>query len=63
VEKSYVTQLTVPPLSAEDSIEVAQALLDRETPRPLVEALLARAQGNPFFLEELAQARVEPRRR
>src|SRR5262249_27063156 len=60
LEKSYATQLTVPPLSAQDSVQVVQAVLQRETiPPPLAEALLARAQGNPFFLEELAQTLVE----
>jgi tetratricopeptide (TPR) repeat protein len=60
LEKSYATQLTVPPLSAQDSVQVVQAVLQRETvPPPLAEALLAKAQGNPFFLEELAQTLVE----
>jgi class 3 adenylate cyclase/tetratricopeptide (TPR) repeat protein len=60
LEKSYATQLTVPPLSTLDSVQVVQAVLQRDTvPPPLAEALLARAQGNPFFLEELAQTLVE----
>jgi tetratricopeptide (TPR) repeat protein len=60
LEKSYATQLTVPPLSAQDSVQLLRAVLQRETiPPPLAEALLARAQGNPFFLEELAQTLVE----
>ena len=60
LEKSYATQLTVPPLSAQDSVQVVQAVLQHETvPPPLAEALLAKAQGNPFFLEELAQTLVE----
>jgi tetratricopeptide (TPR) repeat protein len=60
LEKSYATQLTVPPLSAPDSVQVVQAVLQRDAvPPPLVEVLLAKAQGNPFFLEELAQTLVE----
>ena len=60
LEKSYATQLTVPPLSAPDSVQVLRAVLQRATvPPPLAKALLARAQGNPFFLEELAQTLVE----
>src|SRR5207244_11942387 len=56
IEKSYATQLTVPPLSAPDSVQVVQAVLQQETvPPPLAEVLLATAQGNPFFLAELAQ--------
>jgi len=60
IEKSYATQLTLPPLSAQDSVQVVQAVLQRETvPPPLAETLLAKAQGNPLFLEELAQTLVE----
>jgi DNA-binding winged helix-turn-helix (wHTH) protein len=60
LEKSYATQLTLPPLSAQDSVQVVQAVLQQEmVPLPLAEALLAKAQGNPFFLEELAQTLVE----
>ena len=60
LEKSYATQLSVPPLSAQDSVQIVQAVLQRETVPPLLaEALLAKAQGNPFFLEELAQTLVE----
>jgi len=41
-------------------VQVVQAVLQQETvPPPLAEALLAKAQGNPFFLEELAQTLVE----
>jgi tetratricopeptide (TPR) repeat protein len=60
LEKSYATQLTVPPLSAQDSVQIVQAVLQREmVPPPLVKALLAKAQGNPFFLEELARTLME----
>src|SRR5439155_27205634 len=42
LEKSYATQLTVPPLSAQDSVQVVQAVLQRATvPPPLAKALLA----------------------
>jgi hypothetical protein len=41
-------------------VQVVQAVLQRETvPPPLAEVLLAKAQGNPFFLEELAQTLME----
>src|SRR5262249_33943515 len=41
-------------------MQVVQAVLQRDTvPPPLAEVLLAKAQGNPFFLEELAQTLVE----
>jgi tetratricopeptide (TPR) repeat protein len=60
LEKSYATQLTLPPLSAQDSVQIIQAVLQRGTvPPPLLQALLAKAQGNPFFLEELARTLME----
>ena len=60
LEKSYATQLTVQPLSAQDSVQVVQSVLQQQTVLPRVaEALFAKAQGNPFFLEELAQTLVE----
>ena len=41
-------------------MQVVRAVLQQETvPSLLAEALLAKAQGNPFFLEELAQTLVE----
>jgi predicted ATPase len=60
LEKSYATQLPVPPLSAPDSVQLLRAVLQTETiPVPLTQVLLTKAQGNPFFLEELAQALME----
>src|SRR5262249_25525052 len=60
LEKSYATQLTVPPLLAPDSVQILRAVLQTETiPAPLTQVLLSKAQGNPFFLEELAQTLVE----
>ena len=60
LEKSYATQFTVPALSVQDSERLVQAVLRQETvPPALAGALLAKAQGNPFFLEELAYTLVE----
>jgi DNA-binding NtrC family response regulator/tetratricopeptide (TPR) repeat protein len=57
IEKSYVTQLVLPPLSAQDSRRLLRSLLPTEDiPESLVQQILAKAQGNPFFLEELVQA-------
>ena len=59
VAKSYTTQLTLPPLSARDSVQVVEAVLRQGTALPpLADAILAKAQGNPFFLEELAHMLV-----
>jgi class 3 adenylate cyclase len=55
MEKSYATQLALPRLSPEDSRCVVQAVLHPMlVPEPLMQGLLAKAAGNPLFLEELA---------
>ncbi len=60
LDKSYATQLTVSPLSPEDSVQIVRTVLSTETvPAPLAQTILAKAQGNPFFLEEIAQTLVE----
>jgi DNA-binding NtrC family response regulator/tetratricopeptide (TPR) repeat protein len=60
LDKSYATQLTVAPLSPEDSVQLVRAVLETETvPAPIVQTILAKAQGNPFFLEEIAQTLVD----
>jgi DNA-binding NtrC family response regulator/tetratricopeptide (TPR) repeat protein len=60
LDKSYATQLTLSPLSPQDSVQVVRAVLPTETiPNPLTQAILAKAQGNPFFLEEITQTLVE----
>ena len=57
IEKSYATQIALPPLSAEESTALAQSvLITRRLPEPLAQVILSRAEGNPFFLEELARA-------
>ena len=54
-EKSYFTQIALQPLSGEDSLKVVQAVLKTEQiPDPIARVILTRAEGNPFFLEELA---------
>ena len=57
MDKSYATQLTLPPLTQEESATVVRAVLPPEhSAEPLVQRVLARAAGNPLFLEELAHA-------
>ncbi len=57
LDKSYVIQVALAPLTPTDSRQVAQANLG-PTPiaEPLVPAIVAKGEGNPFFLEELARA-------
>jgi predicted ATPase/DNA-binding winged helix-turn-helix (wHTH) protein len=60
LEKSYATQLVLQPLTAPDSLRLVQALLQTEqVPPALMQLLLVKAEGNPFFLEELIQGLVE----
>jgi len=60
IDKSYVTQLALARLVPRDSRRLVQAVL-RTTPVPetVVQAILARAEGNPLFLEELAHTAME----
>jgi DNA-binding SARP family transcriptional activator len=54
---SYARQISLPPLSPSESADVVRgALGGDELPTPLAEAVIARAEGNPFFAQELARA-------
>src|SRR2546422_6028181 len=58
--KSYVTQMVLPPLAPQDSLYVVRAVLQSaQVPDSLVRVMLTKAEGNPFFLEELGQTLVE----
>jgi predicted ATPase/class 3 adenylate cyclase/DNA-binding winged helix-turn-helix (wHTH) protein len=60
VEKSYATQLALQRLTPGESRQVLQAVLPPEqVPEALTQEILAKADGNPFFLEELARTVVE----
>ncbi len=56
VEKSYATQVALQPLAPEDSQRILRSVLgDGYAPDHLVDLVVAKAEGNPFFLEELAR--------
>jgi predicted ATPase len=60
LDKSYVTQVPLTPLSDAASRRIVQAVLPPAVQTaPLVTRVLATAEGNPFFLEELARTVVE----
>ena len=61
MDRSYVTQIALPPLSREDSAGIVRALFDTDVPPTLTDLIVDRAEGNPFFLEELTQAVAEQR--
>ncbi len=57
---SYATQIALSRLGPADSLQIVQSAGDRVAmPEALGRAILARADGNPFFLEELALVTTE----
>src|SRR5207244_6162756 len=58
--KTYYTQLRLDPLPPASADEFLQALLGSDSSlEPLTQLLIARTQGNPFFLEESVRTLVE----
>ena len=61
LRRSYVTQMGLAPLSPDDSRRALRSLLSPDALPPGAEAMiLARAEGNPFFLEELTHTLARP---
>ncbi len=57
---SQVLELTLAPMSAEDSVALIRGVLDRGSWSPTLEQdIRTRAEGNPLFLEELSRAARE----
>ena len=57
MQVSYATQLALPPLGATSSRELVGAIVsDRPELERAVDAVVERADGNPFFIEELSYA-------
>lgn len=60
IEKSYATQITLSRLTDGESQAVVRSVLRRVDPTDaLVGSVLSKAEGNPFFLEELARSVLE----
>jgi predicted ATPase len=58
--KTYYAQLRIDPLPPESAEELFQALLGSDSSlAPLRQLLIARTEGNPFFLEESIRTLVE----
>ena len=54
---SYATQIALHRLSPDDSLSIVRAVLRTDhVAEPLAAVILDKAEGNPFFLEELAKA-------
>lgn len=60
IEKSYATQIALQRLAPGDSLRMVQALLHAtQLPDAILQAILTKAEGNPFFLEELSHSVME----
>jgi class 3 adenylate cyclase/tetratricopeptide (TPR) repeat protein len=60
LEKSYATQMALPPLGPVESRRIIHAILpSAQLPDPLTQLILHKAEGNPFFLEELTHTVAE----
>jgi class 3 adenylate cyclase/tetratricopeptide (TPR) repeat protein len=60
MEKSYATQFTLQPLLPQDSVTVIHSIPRSDRmPDAVIRVILGKAEGNPFFLEELTRAVVE----
>jgi class 3 adenylate cyclase/tetratricopeptide (TPR) repeat protein len=57
IDRSYATQISLAPLRRDDSLHVVHSLLPGlAADDPLARLILDKAEGNPFFLEELVHA-------
>ena len=60
IDKSYATQIALRSLAPFDGVAVVRSISQRETlPAPTEQLILKKAEGNPFFLEELTWAMIE----
>jgi len=59
-ERTYHTRIALDTLSGEDSVQMAQALLSAESlPDDLKALIVRKAEGNPFFVEEVVKSLQE----
>jgi DNA-binding NtrC family response regulator/tetratricopeptide (TPR) repeat protein len=55
-DRSYATQVALQPLALEHGLTVLRSIRDTRVPERLARLILDRAEGNPFFIEELSRA-------
>ena len=56
-ERTYHTRLVLPTLSSADTVQMAQAMLATEhIPEALQTLIIQKAEGNPFFVEEVVKS-------
>jgi predicted ATPase len=57
LDKSYATQIALRHLAPQESVTVVRSARQHHAlPEPLEQMIIAKAEGNPFFLEELTRA-------
>ena len=61
MSQSHVTHVVLPPLTQYESEQVVRSILPDLLPDSLTQVILDRADGNPFFLQELSRTIVEHR--
>ena len=60
IEKSYATQISLHSLTSQDALTVVHSTCQHaKLPDQLERTIIEKAEGNPFFLEELTQAVIE----
>jgi predicted ATPase len=60
IDKSYATQLSLRSLTSQESVTVVHSTsYHTALPAHLEQCIIAKAEGNPFFLEELTRAVIE----
>jgi class 3 adenylate cyclase/tetratricopeptide (TPR) repeat protein len=59
-ERSFITRLTLQQLSDKETLEMAgQVLTVRQVPQQLSKLVLEKAEGNPFYVEEMIKSLLE----
>ena len=59
LNRPYATQVALPPLSTEDCVGMARAMLGVGADDTVTHAIAVRADGNPLFIEELTLAAIK----
>ena len=56
IDRPLATQIALSPLSSEESLAVVRSVLATDVPDAVTRLILSKAEGNPFFLEEICRA-------
>jgi class 3 adenylate cyclase/tetratricopeptide (TPR) repeat protein len=58
-QRSFVTRLALQPLTPEETGHMAAAMLAAHVPSTVQELIIRKAEGNPFFVEEVTKSLLE----